>query len=91
MRVPRSFVSLEGGVGISMNYSEASSNEVARVMAKIMAATVDEEENLVNLALTGLTILNQGQDLELTDVFKLITTVTEFTATLAATSNGRMN
>lgn len=76
------------GVG---NYSEASGQEVARVMAKIMAATIDEEEDLVNLALTGLTIINQGPNLELEQVFALITTVTEFTATVAATTNGTVN
>lgn len=76
------------GVG---NYSEAPSNEVARVMAKIMTATVDEDEDLVNLALTGLTILNQGPDLALEDVFKSIRVVTEFTATIAATTNGTVN
>lgn len=60
-------------------------------MAKIMAATIDEDEELVNLALTGLTIINQGPNLELPEVFKLITQVTEYTATIAATTNGTVN
>jgi len=45
----------------------------------------------VNLALTGLTIVNQGPDLELEEVFKLIRDVTEYTATIAATTNGTVN